>query len=133
MASKLSQLIILTILAFGVRASNAEERKNVPPSELETMQKIGPIESAMEKADELKRMVDSMSRQKYSECLMAFGNIRFCSCLRDSSPVGINFQGYIQVVTTSKEMLGYSKATNENKKLIDATLKSREICVAKGN
>lgn len=133
MTSKLSQVIIATVLIFSVRASSAEEQKNAPPpSELETMQKVGQIESAMEKADELKRMVDSMSRQKYSECLMAFGNTSFCSCLRDRSPVGINFLGYIQVVTTSKEMLGYSKATIEDKKLIDATLRSREICVANG-
>jgi hypothetical protein len=133
MTCKVSQLIIITFLTFSVPISNAEEQKNAsPPSELETMQKIGQFETAMEKADELKRLVDSMSRQKYSECLMAFGNTKFCSCLRDNSPVGINFSGYIQVVTTSKETLGYSKARKEDQKLIDATLKAREICVAIG-
>ena len=73
-----------------------------------------------------------MSRQKYSDCMKAFGNQKFCQCLRDKSPVGIDFAGYVKVVTTTKEELGYSKMDNETKQLIDNALKAREVCVSEG-
>ena len=76
--------------------------------------------------------IGGITRQKYSDCMKAFGNQKFCQCLRDKSPVGIDFASYIKVVTTTKEELGYAKSDKETKQLIDNALKAREACVSGG-
>src|ERR1051325_4136634 len=96
-------LVLLGLFLFP-QYSIAEE-KNDPSAKtmpVETMQQIDNLEKALEKAKELELLADSISRQKYSDCLKAFGNQKFCQCLRDKSPVGIDFAGYIKVVTTTK-------------------------------
>lgn len=113
------------------QSSIAEEKKDSPAKTMpiETMHQIDSMDKTIEKAKELELLVDSMSRQKYSDCLKAFGNQKFCQCLRDQSPVGIDFADYVKIVTTTKEELGYSKTDKETKQLIDNTLKAREVCV----
>lgn len=126
-------LTLLSLLSFS-QYSIAEEKKNPPAKTMpvETMQQIDNLDKALETIKKLELLTDSISRQKYSDCLKAFGNQNFCQCLRDKSPVGIDFAGYIKVVTTTKEELGYSKTDKETKQLIDNTLKARESCVSGG-
>lgn len=126
-------LTLLSLLSFS-QYSIAEEKKNPPAKTMpvETMQQIDNLDKALESIKKLELLTDSISRQKYSDCLKAFGNQNFCQCLRDKSPVGIDFAGYIKVVTTTKEELGYSKTDKETKQLIDNTLKARESCVSGG-
>jgi hypothetical protein len=122
-------------LFFFSQYSIAEEKKDAPTKTIpvETMHQIDSIDKILEETKELELLADSISRQKYSDCIKAFGNQKFCQCLRDKSPIGIDFTGYVKVVTTTKEELGYSKADKETKQLIDNTLNAREACVIGGD
>lgn len=122
------------ILLLFSQSSVAQEKAVVPAKTMpvETMHQIDSLDKALDAAKELELLVDRMSRQKYSDCMKAFGNQKFCQCLRDKSPVGIDFAGYVKVVTTTKEELGYSKTDKETKQLIDNALKAREVCVSGG-
>jgi hypothetical protein len=126
--------ILLGLFIFS-QHSIAEDKASKPAKAIpvETMQQIDDLNKLMEKAKELELLANSISRQKYSDCLKAFGNQKFCQCLKDKSPVGIDFAGYIKVVTTTKEDLGYSQADKETKGLIDNTLNARESCVSGSN
>ena len=122
-------LVLFSLLLFSSYSMAEEPAKTMP---VETMQQIDSMDKFLEKAKELKLLVDSISRQKYSDCMKAFGGQKFCQCLREKSPVGIDFAGYVKVVTTTKEELEYSKADLETKRLIDNTIRAREACVAGG-
>lgn len=131
------RFIVLALLGFFFLSQHAvaEDNKNSPSKTIpiETMQQIDRLDRVLEKSKELSLLVDSISRQKYSDCMKAFGNPKFCLCLKEKSPVGVDFSGYIKVVTTTKYELGYSKADKETKQLIDNTLQSREACVIGSN
>ena len=131
---KLPQLIAAMVVALSSQSSLAQEKTAIPQAltQLEARQKIDQIEGAMDKLNNLQILANGMTRKKYSECLMAFENEKFCSCLRDNLPVPVNFSMYIKTVITPKEGLVYSKADNEIKQLIETTLKVREVCVAAG-
>ncbi len=129
------RFLVLTfaILLFFSQFVDAQEKalpaKTMP---VETMHQIDSLENALDATKELELLVESISRQKFSDCMKAFGNQNFCQCLREKSPVGVDFAGYVKVVTTTKDELGYSKADKETKRLIDNTLKAREVCVGGG-
>jgi len=126
--------LAFAILLLFCQPSVAQEKSGTPAKTMpvETMHQIDSLDKALDAAKELELLVDRMSRQKYSDCMKAFGNPKFCQCLRDKSPVGIDFAGYVKVVTTTKEELGYSKTDKETKQLIDNALKAREVCVGGG-
>jgi len=67
--------------------------------------------------------------QKYSDCMTSIGNKKFCGCLRDKSPVEIDFRDYVTVLTTPKSALGYADADHNTKQIIDSTLKVAEVCI----
>lgn len=121
-------LISLLIIS---QYSVAQEKAGtaVKPMPVETVHQLDSFEKALDATKELELLVERISKQKFSDCMKAFGNPEFCQCLRDNSPVGIDFVGYIKVVTTTKDDLGYSNTDNETKQLIDNTIKAREVCV----
>jgi hypothetical protein len=125
--------ITLALLIF-TQTGAAAENTIAPPKQMpvETIQKIDNIDKALDSVKDMELHVDRLSRQKYSDCMKAFGNHLFCTCLKDKSPVGVDFLGYVKVVTTSKEDLGYGQADTETKSLIDNTLAAREVCVGSG-
>ena len=94
------------------------------------MHQIDSLDKAIDATKELELLIERVSRQKFSDCMKAFGNQKFCQCLREKSPIGVNFAGYVKVATATKDELGYSKADLETKGLIDNTLKAREACVS---
>lgn len=122
-------LMMLFVVGSISTISNADEKKNVnQETEVERLNKIEGYEKLNSSIDEMRVLVERISRQKNLDCLKAFGDKIFCQCLSDKSPVGVSFIDYIQIVTNSKESLGYSKADNEAKALIDNSLKAREDC-----
>lgn len=123
-------LALLSLFLFSqysiAEGENDPRAKTMP---IETIHQMDSWNKVLETTKELELLTDRMSRQKYSDCIKAFGNQKFCQCLRIESPVGVDFAGYVKVVTTTKEELGYSKVDKETKQLIDNTLKAREACV----
>ena len=108
--------------------ASAEEKTPKKDTEVEALQKIDELANVREKIDNLTLLVENMTRKKESACRKAFGNQKFCKCIATNSPVGTDFYGYIQIVTTPKDELGYSKATKETKDIIDNNLKARAVC-----
>jgi len=71
-------------------------------------------------------------KQKAEQCLKAVGRDKFCHCIGENLPGTVSFEQYIHTMVTSKEELGYSAMPPEQRKLVDATLETREKCVEKG-
>lgn len=129
----LSLALVLAMLFLFSQFAGAQEK--VPPAKtipVETMHQLDRLEKARDAAIELELFIERVSRQQFSDCMKAFGNQKFCQCLSEKSPVGVNFAWYVKVVTTTKDELGYSNADKETKGLIDNTLNAREVCVGGG-
>ena len=119
-------LASVIVMALGGAATAQDKRSGI-----ELLEQIEALEKASNSADQLMLAVDRMSRKKYSDCMKAFGSQKFCACLRDKSPVGISFVGYVHIVTTPKAEIGYAKASAEDKAMIDRALETREACVTR--
>ncbi len=72
---------------------------------------------------------DDVASQKYSDCMKAFGNTKFCRCLREKTPESINFRDYVKVLTTPKAGLDYADADKNMQQIIDSTMKTGEVCI----
>ena len=79
----------------------------------------------------IQTLTKRQTTQRYYGCLKAFGHKEFCTCLRDKSPWILSFNDYIKIVTSTKEELNYEQLKEDDKKLVELTLKVREQCVAK--
>ena len=124
-------IIIFTVIFFVPGLMLAENKQDTSQTPQST-QSIKELEARENVSNQLKNLADllmGVANKKYTDCLKAFGNESFCQCLRDKSPSGISFAEYVSVVITPKEELGYSKADEQTKGIIDNTLKTREICV----
>lgn len=75
--------------------------------------------------------VGSLARKRKNNCLKAFGNEQFCNCLNDNLPMAINFVGYIQLITSTKDEIGYKSLLTEDKEFVDKVIRARDQCVDK--
>ena len=112
--------------ADGYSQSPAPSKKPLTVEQLQRLKALDEIKDALE---ELGAMGDSMGRKKETACLLAFGDEGFCGCLRENLPVITSFELYVQIVTSSKENLGYAKLSADEKVMVDNTIKARESCV----
>lgn len=129
----MQRIIIFSIVCLFFNASVfASENKNSPGQmSAEQIQKLDQLDHLKESLDKLETLANSITRQKKSDCLKAFGNQEFCQCLSDNLPVPVSFELYVTIVTTPKDKLGYSELDQENKDVVDATINAREKCVKK--
>lgn len=121
--------LISLILSFRYSIAQEKMDMSVKTASVETIHQLDSVEQILDATKKLELTVDRMSRQKISDCMRAFGNQKFCQCLADKSPIGIDLVGYITVVISTKDALGYPRADQKAKRLIDNTLKARETCV----
>jgi hypothetical protein len=124
-------IVFIVCLIFNVSAFASENQNPAEKMSAEQIQKLDSLNHAMESLDKLGKLADSMTRQKKSDCLKAFGNQDFCQCLSDNLPVPVSFELYVTIVTTPKDKLGYSELDQENKDIVDVTINAREKCVKK--
>jgi hypothetical protein len=94
-------------------------------------EKIRLLEQQIQELKTLKSRQD-VGKLKAEQCLKAVGRDKFCSCIGENLPAGVSFEQYIHTLVTSKEELGYSAMSPEQKNTVDATLETREKCVEKG-
>src|SRR6185312_9263077 len=113
--------LLLSCLAFGSRAQS-----------LEQLDQRAHADRAIDLLNQLQAQVDEQAHATNYECLKAFGNGAFCSCLSSNLPVAFSFADYIAVVTKSKESNGYAKLDTDTKRAYDAVPSVREKCVAQG-
>ncbi|HEY6872304.1 MAG TPA: hypothetical protein VI298_06220 [Geobacteraceae bacterium] len=111
---------------------------------------LGPATAADNK-DELLRKIDALEQQltelkaqqkelkerqkangeKESQCMKAFGGEKFCKCLAENLPREVGLEQYVHVAVTPKEGIGYDGMTAEQKKSVDQTLATRDMCAEK--
>ena len=94
-------------------------------------EKIRLLELQIQELKTLKAQ-QTVGKQKAEQCLKAVGRDKFCNCIGENLPAAISFEQYIHTMVTSKEELGYSAMPPEQRKMVDATLETREKCVEKG-
>jgi len=126
-------VMLVALLMLLSNHSSAQGDKPAPPKPptLEDMDSVRGLEALQAKSEQALALLAQISREKRTDCVSAFGDPTFCDCLRDNLPVAVSFLSYVQMVTTSKEKLGYAKLSTEQKVLVDNTLAAREVCVSK--
>jgi hypothetical protein len=93
-------------------------------------EKIKLLEQQIQELKTLKARQD-VGKQKAEQCMKAVGRDKFCNCIGANLPAAVSFEQYIHIMVTSKEELGYSAMPPEQKKMVDASLETREKCVEK--
>lgn len=109
-----------------------QEKESYPsPPTLKELDQLKLGDDARGSLERLEVLAKEMVREKRFQCLRAFGDTAFCGCLSEQLPVGATFLTYVQIVGSSKEALGYSKLSADDKLIIDNALSAREVCVGK--
>jgi hypothetical protein len=132
MEMKTSPIVTLLIIFFLSSLAYAEEPKK--PStikELETLESIETGQTIFDKMEELKDSMKKMWTERYYDCLKAFGNKEFCSCLNDNLSAFLTFSDYMMTVTHTKEELDYKSRSKDERTLIDNAIRIRNQCVEK--
>jgi hypothetical protein len=73
--------------------------------------------------------VDQATALKKNQCMKAFGDMAFCNCIAEKSPVGVDFVGYVSIVAGTKDDFKYDQLSAEDKKVFDNTRVARDECV----
>ena len=124
------KLIILVLIAvLAVHSAAAQTPKSQNPPSAETLEAIDKMDQAMRKLDTIATDLKWKVEQDKLLCLKAFGYPPFCECISSSLPMGIAFQGYAYVLTSSKEELKYDTLKKADKQVVDATYATRDKCV----
>jgi len=117
---------ILLVVLFLLPLVSFAEGEKLPVNKVDEKQKK---ESAIDKREQLQKFAESRIKETYNKCMLSFGESNFCLCLCKNLPIATTFENYISIMTSTKDGLGYNNRSNDEKKLIDLTIKAREMCV----
>ena len=101
-----------------------------PPMSLEQQERL---EAKQKFSDALAPLVTALvegAKDKQTKCIKAFGNTKFCECIADHTPTGVDFLGYVSITAGTKEDFKYDQLSPDDKGLFDATRRARDECVA---
>jgi len=112
------------LFCFSLSASAAWAQDDV-------MDKIRKLEQQIQELKILKQQ-QSVSETKRDHCMKAVANEKFCNCLSTNLLSEISFEQYVHTLVTSREKLGYTAMTAEQKTIVDATIEAREKCIERG-
>lgn len=96
---------------------------------LEQINQVESLDHALDSLSQLSATVETMSRTRRTECLKAFGNETFCSCIGGKLAVAWSFSDYIAIITRTKETNGYEKLESNLKIAYDNVGPIRDECV----
>ena len=119
----------LLFAALMFPAYAAAENDTPPPMPLEDQEQMELLNNGVAAIKGLEAATEAATVQKKNECMKAIGNVEFCDCIAEKSPVGVNFIGYVSITASTKEDFKYDQLSPEDKKLFDATRASRDKCV----
>ncbi len=120
-------LVSLPAFAIGGLSDQPPPQKLPTREQLERQDTLDGLRSAL---DEASQALETMTRQRGSACLKAFGHDAFCRCLNEHLAVGVSFGMYITAVTSTNEELAYTRLSQGNRKLVDNARQIREACVS---
>jgi len=95
------------------------------------LEKIKLLEQQIQELKTLKEQ-QNISDRKTEQCMKVIAREKVCSCIGAALPLEVNFEQYVHTLLTSKEALGYTGMSREQKSVIDATLEVRDKCIEKG-
>jgi hypothetical protein len=103
------------------------------PATLEELGRDKERDEFLEFLARFEQATDRVARERHLACLQAFGAETFCACLRDELPVGATFDTYIEVVTATRDEVGYDSLPSDLRAAIDRTLATRDACVKRSH
>jgi hypothetical protein len=129
---KHSSLALLLVFISAARADKPPPAKpapaRVPQTELERLEKREAYEKVISSLKDVEVALDNLTRTRKLKCLKAFGSEAFCECWNAKLAVGLDFDGYIAVITRTKEELKYDTFTKDDKALVDSAIATRNAC-----
>jgi len=97
----------------------------------DVMDKIRLLEQQIQELKSLREQ-QAVSAVKIEDCVKAIAREKFCRCVGDNLPHDVSFEQYVHTLVTSRDKLGYSSMTVEQKRTVDVTIEAREKCIEKG-
>ena len=95
---------------------------------LNDIERMEAFDDAISTLDKAKAAIEADGKNFSTQCLKAFGNKTFCSCIANNRPSGIDFVRYIAITITPKSNPTYHQLPKGTKALIDKTIKARDLC-----
>src|SRR5437879_794742 len=98
-------LVILAALGMLLSTHPAAQSDKPSPPEpptLDKLDRVHDLEAAQSDLEKAVTLVNEIALEKWTQCVRAFGDPKFCDCLRDNLPVKVSFLSYIQTVTSTK-------------------------------
>lgn len=100
-------------------------RRSLEESDRLLREKVVP---AFQEGERWADMERANARKRSADCMAAFGNERFCSCLNTNVHFLVDFETYVRVVTSDTRPVPAPKT--EEERLINTIFRAREVCVA---
>jgi hypothetical protein len=118
----LRSVLIMLLLSVSVPLAFAQD---------DVMDKIRLLEQQIQELKALKQQ-QAVTEIKLDHCMKAVAREKFCTCVSEKLPLEVGFEQYVHTLVTSREKLGYGAMTPEQKKVVDATIETRDKCIEKG-
>lgn len=115
---------VMIVFCLSLSASSSFAQDDV-------MEKIRLLEQQIQELKALREQ-QAASAVKFEDCKKAIAREKFCRCVGDNLPHAVGFEQYVHTLVTSRDKLGYSTMTVEQKKTVDETIETREKCIEKG-
>ena len=87
------------------------------------------MDKALGALHNLEVVTDQATTLKKDQCMKAIGDMAFCNCIAENSPVAVDFIQYVAVVTRTKEDVKYEQLSADDKKIFDSSRAARDECV----
>jgi hypothetical protein len=117
--SAASLLVAIAIAAVPASAQSLADLERVEQFD-EVLDLIGRAQAELE----------TVSRQRRTDCMKATGHTRFCVCIGDKLAVAWSFADYVAITTRTKEENGYGTLDGEMRSAYDNVALVRDECVA---
>ncbi|MBW4056272.1 MAG: hypothetical protein HIU83_12900 [Proteobacteria bacterium] len=116
--------LLLLVFCASFAASTAFAQDNL-------VEKIKQLEQQIQELKTQKLQQKNIA-EKTEQCMKVVGREKFCTCVGKNLPQEVSFEQYVHTMITSKEALGYTRMSQEQKNVIDTTVSVREKCIEKG-
>jgi len=119
---KTKTLILLAATFFSLLSSAAlgEDEK--------TKEMLRELDRISEEAQSWSAKQRAIARARLNDCVSAFGNEEFCSCLNKELHWVLDFESYIRIITTPPGEISKDLKPDEEL-VVDSVYKAREKCV----
>lgn len=104
---------------------------SVATAQDELLDKIKYLEQQIQELKSLKEQQE-LIKIKSDQCMKVVYRDKFCSCIANNLPKEVSFEQYVHTLVYTKESLGYSTMSADQKSTVDVTLDAREKCIEKG-